>query len=338
MLDGPDSQALDYANRVNSMHTESPQGTCVLPLETIPCPACGEQEEYKQVAKRRDGLAIVRCRCGLAFVNPRPTAEAIPEMYANYYCGGQGAATGYVAYAPTIQSLQTSYPWGWELIAKRATLRGARTLDIGCAYGKMVYWMHRAGARATGIDLLPDGVRWGHGHGLDLRVGTLDDLAGDEQFDVVTLMDVIEHIPDLSGFMAKLGKIMKPGGLVMVQTPNFGAYRGPRSIHLHTSLEHLLYFEAASLDGLLRRHGFEPVTPTSAYCVIPTELPEREISPPVSGLRAVMKRLPVFARLVQVKRRFFPLGNRYSEDATKTAGSTIVGIYRPTLPIAGGEV
>ena len=328
MLDGPDSRQLDYANKVNSMHTESPQGTCVLPLETIPCPACGEREAYKQVAKRTDGLMIVRCRCGLAFVNPRPTAEAIPQLYANYYRGGQGAARGYVAYAPTIESLKTCYPWGWELIASRATLRGARTLDVGCAYGKMVYWMHRAGARATGIDLLPDGVRWGQRHGLDLRVGTLDQLAGDEQFDVVTLMDVIEHIPDLSGFMAKLRKIMKPGGLVMVQTPNFGAYRGPRSIHLHVALEHLLYFEVASLDALLRRNGLEPVTPTSVYRVIPTELPDQAIPPPASGLHAAAKRLPFFVRLIQVKRRFFPLGNRYSEDATKTAGSTLVGIYR----------
>ncbi len=273
-------------------------------------------------------MSIVRCRCGLAFVNPRPTAEAIPELYTNYYSGGKGTATGYVAYLPTIHDLRSSYPLGWKLITAYATLQGAHTLDVGCAYGKMVYWMQRVGAIATGIDMLSDGVLWGRKYGLDLREGTVESLDDHQQFDVVTLMDVIEHVFDLSSFMAKLERIVKPSGLVMVQTPNFGSYRGPRSIQLHQSLEHLLYFEAPSLDRLFRQHGFEPVKPTTAYCVIPTEISEQTPPRPVARLLAAMKRLPPLVQMNRVRRRFFPCGNRYVEDQTKTSGSTILGIYR----------
>ena len=353
------------------MHAEAPQCRCTLPLETVPCPACGEQEQYEPAAERRDGLTIVRCRCGLAFVNPRPTAEAIPELYANYYSGGQGhpratsptrpasrtcgppapgvgnsspTASRYEAHGRSMSGAPTG-KWSTGCAApvpERPELTCCPTASAGGAAGARLrvgtledladdVSVHGAEKKGTGPCFRPtvfrsSGVNWPKNGPVPVR--PVNACADDEQFDVVTLMDVIEHIPDLPGFMAKLGKIMKPGGLVMVQTPNFGSYRGPASIHLHNSLEHLLYFEAASLDGLFDRHGYEPVAPAAAYCVIPTELPDQALPPPASGLRAAAKRLPLLGRLIQVKRRFFPLGNRYLEDATKTAGSTIVGIYR----------
>ncbi len=165
-----------------------------LQLETITCPMCGSAS-HAPLATRVDGLTIVRCSCGSCFLNPRPRPEYVKELYRkDYYTGFNRTGVGYADYKPTVAMVKGCPPFGCELLVRQTRLQGARALDVGCAFGRMVYWMRRAGAHAVAVDLSAEGVTWGRQHlSLDLREGTLESL-NEGPFDVVTMMDVIELV------------------------------------------------------------------------------------------------------------------------------------------------
>jgi 2-polyprenyl-3-methyl-5-hydroxy-6-metoxy-1,4-benzoquinol methylase len=306
----------------------------MLKLVKIVCPLCGYLE-FTNVAVRFDKLNIVRCkRCKVAYVNPRPTAEDIAKMYKeNYYIGGEDTAIGYGNYFPSVVNIKCYPPYGWELLLEETSLANKRTLDIGCAFGHWVYWMTKEGAKATGIDLAPEAIKWGRGKfGLDMRQSTLESLEEPkESFDVITMFDLIEHIIELEKFMTDLVSFLKPGGLVFVQTPNFGSYQtwGERSIHMRFSLEHMLYFEVASLDQLFSKYGMLPTRETRVLYNIPCNVESyvnvRKAECGRFGARIRQLHSFEFLRLVRSKLLRFKHVYRY--DESKQEGSTIIGSY-----------
>lgn len=307
-----------------------------LQLETVDCPLCAGKE-FGDVVRRADGLSIVRCgACGLAFLNPRPVAEEISRLYEHdYYDGETGRGVGYSAYSRSASVMKSYPPYMWNLLQQEAPIRpGWRTLDIGCAFGHMVYWMSKAGARATGIDLSSEGVTWGRKKlGLDLRQTTLEALEEpDGSFDLVTMIDLIEHVPDLSAFMARLKALLKPGGVAFVQTPNFESFQtwGQRHVFLRFSLEHLLYFEAATLSELFRRSGMVPVREPRVLLTIPCDAEAFAAQAQASRAeaRSWRHRLPGVGLLRWIKARLAPPGRVYRFDETRRRGACLVGVYR----------
>jgi len=106
-------------------------------------------------------------------------------------------------------------------------LQGLRLLDIGCGGGILSESMARLGARVTGIDVTEKNIRVAGLHaeqgGLDLdyRLAAAEDLAAsDEQFDAVLNMEVVEHVDHRPGFLSACGKLVRPGGVMVVATIN----------------------------------------------------------------------------------------------------------------------
>ncbi|MEJ2385064.1 MAG: bifunctional 2-polyprenyl-6-hydroxyphenol methylase/3-demethylubiquinol 3-O-methyltransferase UbiG [Xanthomonadales bacterium] len=106
-------------------------------------------------------------------------------------------------------------------------LDGLRVLDIGCGGGILSESMARLGARVTGIDVVEKNIRIASLHAaaqdldIDYRLVTASDLAaGDERFDVVLNMEVVEHVADLPAFMAACTELVTPGGVMFVATIN----------------------------------------------------------------------------------------------------------------------
>ncbi len=115
-----------------------------------------------------------------------------------------------------------------RFIAERATLTGARVLDVGCGGGLLCESLARAGAKVTGIDLAPGMIEVAQLHAteqqlaIDYRVADAGELAiaAPASFDVVASMEMLEHVPDPMSMMATLGKLVRPGGQVFVSTLN----------------------------------------------------------------------------------------------------------------------
>jgi len=113
-------------------------------------------------------------------------------------------------------------------IADRATLKGARALDVGCGGGLLSEALARAGAEVTAIDLAPavlDVARlhlYESGLAVDYREVSVETLAEEMpgRFDVITCMEMLEHVPDSASVVRACAKLLKPGGRFFLSTLN----------------------------------------------------------------------------------------------------------------------
>jgi 2-polyprenyl-6-hydroxyphenyl methylase/3-demethylubiquinone-9 3-methyltransferase len=104
-------------------------------------------------------------------------------------------------------------------------LAGRTALDVGCGAGLLCEPLARLGAQVTGVDAAPENIAAarlhaaGQGLAIDYRAGELETLGG-ARFDLVTSLEVIEHVTDPRAFVAGLARALAPGGLMILSTPN----------------------------------------------------------------------------------------------------------------------
>jgi 2-polyprenyl-6-hydroxyphenyl methylase/3-demethylubiquinone-9 3-methyltransferase len=113
-------------------------------------------------------------------------------------------------------------------VAERARLDGARALDVGCGGGLLSESLARAGAHVTAVDLAPGMVETARLHALDsgltidYQVESAEHLAAKHagKFDVITCMEMLEHVPDPGAAVAVLASLARPGGDLFLSTIN----------------------------------------------------------------------------------------------------------------------
>ncbi len=118
-------------------------------------------------------------------------------------------------------------------IDRHAALAGKKVLDVGCGGGILSESMAQRGADVTGIDMGAAPLKVAKLHGLESGVSvnyqqiTAEEMAEahPDSFDVVTCMELLEHVPDPSSIVAACAKMVKPGGMVFFSTLN----RNPKS-------------------------------------------------------------------------------------------------------------
>ena len=271
-------------------------------LESVSeCPACGAGERrliHQGLADRLFFSApgewdMYECMvCASAYLDPRPNAETIGLAYRNYFthqAGDSGAPNG--VYRALRQRLANGYlnerfdahvtpasrlgVWVARMMPdKRAVIEagmrnlpvakpGDRLLDLGCGNGMFLKRARDAGWDVAGVDFDAKAVDVARNHGLDVRLGGIEQLdPAVEQFDVITLSHVIEHVHHPLEVLRASLALLKPGGFLWLETPNiastgheiFGEYwRGlepPR---------HLLLFNPKSLRRILCDAGFNEI-------------------------------------------------------------------------------
>jgi 2-polyprenyl-3-methyl-5-hydroxy-6-metoxy-1,4-benzoquinol methylase len=147
----------------------------------------------------------------------------------------------------------------------QAFVIGGRMLDVGCGNGRYLSTMRTLGWQVQGVEFSPEGVRVCRMSGLSVHHG---DLASARftanSFDLITVRHVIEHIPEPHAFVAELARVLKPGGRVVIETPNCDAFgrawfsmnwfanEVPRHLYLHStsSLDNLALQAGLLSDGL----------------------------------------------------------------------------------------
>ena len=118
----------------------------------------------------------------------------------------------------------TDQHWGLDPEALRP-LTGRRAVDVGCGAGLLAEPLSRLGAEVTAIDAAPENIAVAKVHAekqglaIDYRTGGIEALAG-EQYDLVTSMEVIEHVADPAAFIVGLAGLLAPGGIMILSTPN----------------------------------------------------------------------------------------------------------------------
>ncbi|MEZ5707934.1 MAG: bifunctional 2-polyprenyl-6-hydroxyphenol methylase/3-demethylubiquinol 3-O-methyltransferase UbiG [Blastomonas sp.] len=128
----------------------------------------------------------------------------------------------------------------------RTPLAGKSALDVGCGAGLLCEPLARLGAAVTGIDAAGENIAVARQHAargglaIDYRHGGVETLDA-RRFDLVTSMEVIEHVSDPDAFIAGLKARLAPGGLMILSTPN------------RTAMSRLLLVEAAERLGMVPR-------------------------------------------------------------------------------------
>jgi len=220
------------------------------------CIACGAAPA--PLFERAD-LAVVSCpACGLEWQRPFPSAERLRGLYAGDYFQRWGAR-GPEALARVRAIKQASCA---ELLRRIARLRpDGKLLDLGCAMGFLLEAAEQAGYQGWGLDLNPEAVAFAKRRfGNRVALGELGAAAfPGVSFDVITLIDVIEHVPDPTALLAAVRARLAPGGVLAAILPN--AASATRRLFgrrwQHYTPEHLFYWTPAALDKKLAAAGFE---------------------------------------------------------------------------------
>ena len=235
-----------------------------------PCPVCGGNSFARlhlfDVPSRYDGkkYPLLRCRgCGLVRPFPLPYSEA--TKYEIYDEGGltkcydprtKSIDFNSVEYADYFKNFYF-YP---EYI-KKYRISG-RHLDIGCGCGHLLKISRQLGLQAEGIELNPGIARAMRQAGFKVHNTELGDEYPAEQYDLVTMSHVLEHIEKLDGFLEEVRRVMKPGAYLIMGVPYiYGLI--PRLLRTywygHGHGQHLNLFSRKSLEVLLERNGLSVV-------------------------------------------------------------------------------
>jgi SAM-dependent methyltransferase len=137
-----------------------------------------------------------------------------------------------------------------------------RLLDVGCGPGFFLTEAARGGLEVRGLEVSPFAAGYGRArHGLNIACGPIDAAHlphRDTSFDLITLWDVIEHLPAPADALALLAERLSPGGVLALSTGDVAspvARLSGRRWHLYNLPEHLWFFNARSLGMLLERAG-----------------------------------------------------------------------------------
>jgi SAM-dependent methyltransferase len=229
----------------------------------VACATCGGTRTT--VVVRKQGLPISRCAaCGLVFASPRLPAEEIWKRYnPDYFWHEYLPALGVVDGRFDLEYFDHRYGYLLQLLALQLGTKG-RLLEIGCGAGFFLKAAERSGWDAWGLELSEEAAAFAAGR-LGLRV--VREQAehahfDDGSFDVVAMFDVIEHLLDPMAVLRTARRVLRPGGVLLVTTPNLDALSraamGPGWAVLSPA-EHTYYFTERTLRLMLERAEFRDV-------------------------------------------------------------------------------
>ncbi len=247
------------------------------------CRICGGDGEllYDALLDHQYGVSgewsMRKCRskiCGLVWQDPMITASDLPLAYKNYYTHGNPSSFSpgnfwgrtFAFIDRRIASLLGLMP---ERIRYRNGFLDDRSpgslLDIGCGSGDFAANMRLQGWSVRGTDADPEAAETvSRNHGFEVDVGELTDLAyPDESLDAVTSRHVIEHIREPETFLRECWRILKPGGRLVLVTPNVASL-GHQIYREHwQGLEpprHLFLYDTRTLHALARNCDIESLS------------------------------------------------------------------------------
>lgn len=242
-------------------------------IPLVACPSCGS--EAFQDVEPQAGLALRRCSsCG--HMRAREYADPDEVFREGYLSGGTGDYGIDVSHPRFQAFLAEIGDRRMDVIERHAS--GRSLLDVGCGSGELLAAAQRRGWEATGVEPIPDAAQAARDRGLEVHTGLLAEAEGLDprrRFAVVGAFHVCEHLVDVPAFLRELAARAVPGGVVVVETPNWdSAIRrrfGRDWPHLRP-LEHLSHFTPASMRGTLERAGLEPLkvlTPSYRFAAEP---------------------------------------------------------------------
>jgi 2-polyprenyl-3-methyl-5-hydroxy-6-metoxy-1,4-benzoquinol methylase len=231
------------------------------------CPICGSTQLAPFATK--SGLNVERCEsCDFRFTNPPPSAEQL-ELYYN----SEAKQLENLVFERSLAQRIPIFARRVELILRHCA--EGRLLDVGGAIGILVDALQAANAPfdVTIVDLNADAIARVRDRHPRVTAVNESIFAHRGSYDVVTLFDTMEHIPDINRVASHLFGLVKPGGCLFIAAPNMASFEYSVGMDRHPQvvpIARVSYFSPGNLRHLLERHGFQVidcVTPNGSFDV-----------------------------------------------------------------------
>ncbi len=228
-----------------------------------PCPLCKMKNNPQAylITRATPHFTVSRCQtCGHLYMDPPPTRAALEKMYGREYYAGSAA----YSYTDERKNARGFQAVAHARIRKLLALLGAKSgagrsfLDIGCSFGSLLDAARTAGFRTAGLDISPYALahvrKQGHralkGAPETARIGT-------RAHDIVTMVEVIEHLLDPVTALRRIHAALKPDGILLIQTPTGRPPGRTGGADYHYFLPGICVFLAARLTAQwkVRLHG-----------------------------------------------------------------------------------
>lgn len=223
------------------------------------CPVCLATEK-RGVLYSFDPFLLVECaQCKTLHLSPLPSPKQLADIYNNNYYKDENQEHGYLNYAAEEERIARTYNRRFKFIKPfLRNVKSPKVLEIGCALG---YGLKEAndilGANVLACDVSQEAVDACQKLGFTAQVTDeygICEAIEKESLDMVYAFDVIEHLIDFPRFIRWLDKILKPGGLFFVTTPDMNhilnRILGSRSPSIKIP-QHTIYFTTDTLEGAL---------------------------------------------------------------------------------------
>ena len=218
------------------------------------CPICNKQEYYEW--GKSGTFSILRCKtCGLGITSPVPSPEDLCKLNQDVYTLERRIQT----YLSREDYFVKRY--GKYIDKIKLYKGGGKLLDIGCNIGLFLKEAQSKGFCTTGIEVNKDCAAYGQEvFKLKIIPDSLENIGFEkDKFDVVTLFDVLEHIPDLKIFINEVRRILRVNGLLVLQLPNIESSMAKITKSKWPWLsapDHLYHFTPKTIIQFLEANGF----------------------------------------------------------------------------------
>lgn len=215
--------------------TNEPVKLRPLEMEEVACGACGsldgdvfaEGKDY-EYATSPDTFRLVRCQdCGNVYLNPRPVTSELATIYPpNYYSYNYDEAVSPIA-RRAKHLLDDLKARSWlKHYGGSDSLSSMRFLDVGCGDGRYLKMFERMGASKEnlyGVEMDAEGMQRLREEGFQTFSGRIEEVANhlpQESFDLIVILQVLEHVENPRETIGRLSRLLCEGGLLIVETPN----------------------------------------------------------------------------------------------------------------------
>ncbi len=230
------------------------------------CPICGEQS-HKKHAEGKDHnvtgnvFTITECmNCGFRFTNPRPKEKHIYKYYqSKNYISHSSTKKGFIN---KVYHLVRSYQFykKKKIIQKFSNIKKGKILDVGCGTGDFLKHMASSGWEADGVET-DKGAKRVAEKKLGKKIEEKLDLVNEEnKYDVISLWHVLEHVYNVEGYLKKLNKLLKRGGVLVVGVPNCASYDAKKYKGNWVAYDlpiHLSHFRKNNIKELAKKSSFK---------------------------------------------------------------------------------